>query len=290
VTRRLVLTLALIASLATSVLAAPGVSAAALPATKVLIFIEENHSLAQMQSGMPYTASLAQKYGYATKYDAISHPSLPNYLAIASGSTFGITDDKSPAAHPLDAQTVFGQAWAGGRTAKTYAESAKKNCDTQGTALYAVRHNPWLYFTPAAERSKCLTSDVPFGQFAGDVTNGRLPNVGFVVPNLCNDAHDCSLATADAWFRQRMQAVFNGPDWKSGRLVVILTADEAGRGAATNTVLTVVIHPSQNHKVVTTPLTHYSLTRLCEDIVHAPYLNNAASAASMSAAFGLPIA
>jgi len=289
-TRRSALTVALIASLATSVLAASGCSAAADPVTKILIVIEENHSLAQMQSGMHYTASLAEKYGYATGYDAITHPSLPNYLAIAGGATFGVIDDKSPAAHPIDAQTIFGQAWAAGRTATTYAESAETNCDKQGNALYAVRHNPWLYFTPAAEQSRCMSSDVPFGQFAGDVANGRLPNVGFVVPNLCNDAHDCSLATADAWFRDRMQAVFNGPDWKSGRLVVVLTADEAGHGAASNTVLTVVIHPSQNHRVVTTSLTHYSLTRLCEDIVHAPYLNNAASAPSMSAAFGLPIA
>jgi hypothetical protein len=87
-----------------------------------------------------------------------------------------------------------------------------------------------------------------------------------------------------------MTEILAGPDWRAGRLVVILTADEAGSGAASNTVLTVVIHPSQSHKVVSTRLTHYSLTRLYEDIAHAPHLRNAASAPSMSAAFGLPIA
>src|SRR4051812_31689320 len=149
---------------------------------------------------------------------------------------------------------------------------------------------PWLYFTPTAERTGCTSYDVPFSSFSGDVAAGTLPNVGLVVPNLCNDAHDCSLGTADAWFQQRMTEIFAGPDWRAGRLVVILTADEAGKGAASNTVLTVVIHPSQSHKVVSTRLTHYSLTRLYEDIAHAPYLRNAASAPSMSAAFGLPIA
>jgi acid phosphatase len=284
---RLTPTLALVAALTTSVLTATGASAAA-PAAKVLIVVEENHSLAQMQAGMPYTFSLAQTYGYATGHRAIGHPSLPNYLAIVGGSTFGVVDDQAPAAHPINAPTVFGQALARGLTAKTYAESAPTACAMTGTGAYAVRHNPWTYFTPAAERTHCASSDVPFSSFSGDVSAGRLPNVGLVVPNLCNDAHDCPLSTADAWFRQQMQAVFTGPDWKAGRLVVILTADEPDTGSAP--VLTVVIHPSQSHKVVSTPLTHYSLTRLCDDIAHAPYLRNAASAPSLSAAFGLPIA
>jgi hypothetical protein len=264
--------------------------AAAAPVTKVLVVIEENHSLAQMKAGMPYTFSLAKQYGYATHYDAVAHPSLPNYLAIAGGDTFGVTDDKGPTAHPLNASTVFGQAWADGRTATTYAESATTTCQMTGTSRYAVRHNPWVYFTPTYERSHCRNYDVPFTRFAADVQAGTLPNVGLVVPNLCHDAHDCSLSVADTWFKQRMQAVFAGPDWKAGRLAVILTADEVDGGAWPNTVLTVVIHASQHGRVVTTPLTHYSLTRLCEDVVHAPHLRKAATAPSMSAAFGLPIA
>jgi acid phosphatase len=282
---------AVLAALAACLLPATSASAAATPVRKVLIFVEENHSLAQMRTGMPYTFSLAQQYGYATHYRAITHPSLPNYLAIVSGSTQGVTDDKGPAAHPTKARTVFGQAFATGHTAKTYAESAATNCDTHGTALYAVRHNPWVYFTPTAERSRCRTHDVPLGSaFAGDVAAGTLPNVGLVVPNLCNDAHDCGLATADAWFQKQMKKVFAGPDWASGRLAVVLTADESVASDTSNTVLTVVIHPSQHGHVVTTALTHYSLTRLCEDVVHAGHLGNAASARSLSAAFGLPIA
>jgi len=261
--------------------------AAVVPVTKVLIFVEENHSLAQMQSGMPYAYSLAKRYGYATHYRAVTHPSLPNYLAITAGSTFGIADDNPPSSHPLAGATVFGQAWAAGRTAKTYAETMTSNCQLTSSGNYAVKHNPWAYFT--AERSRCQSYDVPSGGFAADVSAGRLPTVGVVVPNLCNDAHNCSLATADNWFKQQMQAVFAGPDWRAGRLAVVLTADESSGGDTTNTVLTVVIHPSQSAHVVSTPLTHYSLTRLCDDVAHAPYLRNAATAPSLSAAFGLPI-
>lgn len=286
--RRLALTVALVATLTTSVLTAGGASAAVVPATKVLVFIEENHSLAQMRTGMPFTFSLAQQYGYATNYAAIRHPSLPNYLAIAGGSTFGVADDRSPAAHPINAQTVFGQALARGRTAKTYAESASTTCDMKGTSLYAVRHNPWLYFTPTAERTGCTRYDVPFSSFSGDVAAGTLPNVGLVVPNLCNDAHDCSLGTADTWLQQRLEEIYAGPDWKSGHLAVVVTADEDDRNSG-NTVLTVVIHPSQDHNVVSRSLTHYSLTRLYEDVAGTDHLGKAATAPDMGAAFGLPM-
>jgi len=77
------------------------VTRAVPPVTKLLVFVEENHSFDQMRAGMPYTASLAERYGHATDYHAIRHPSLPNYIAIAGGSTYGVTDDRLPPAHRL---------------------------------------------------------------------------------------------------------------------------------------------------------------------------------------------
>ncbi len=255
--------------------------------TKVLVFIEENHSLSQMRVAMPYTFGLARKFGYATRYTAIRHPSLPNYLAIAGGQTFGVTDDGSPSAHPIGGASVFGQAIAAGKTAMVYAEGMPGNCAiTSGGVRYAVKHNPWAYFT--AERGSCRKYDVSTDQLNAAIVNGKLPNVGMVIPNLCNDAHDCPLDTADTWFRNWMTTIFAGPDWKSGHLAVVLTADEADNSAQ-NTVLTVVIHPSQKANVVISPLTHYSLTRLCEEVAGTPYLFNASSAPSMATAFGLPL-
>ena len=255
--------------------------------TKVLVFVEENHSLAQMQADMPYAFGLAEQFGYATNYTAIRHPSLPNYVAIAGGQTYGITDDASPSVHPLSGSSVFGQAIAAGKTAAVYADGMPGNCATSnGGSDYAVRHNPWTYFT--TERAECEKYDVPITQLDQAITEGSLPNVGMVVPNLCNDAHNCSLATADAWFQGWMTKIFAGPDWQSGHLAVVLTADEDD-GTADNTVLTAVIHPSQQANVVTSPLTHYSLTRLYEDVAGVPLLFNAASAPSMATAFGLPL-
>ncbi len=255
--------------------------------TKVLVFVEENHSLSEMKTGMPYTFSLAQRFGYATNYTAITHPSLPNYVAIAGGQSYGITDDADPSAHPLAGKSVFGQAIANGKTAMVFAEGMPANCaTTNGGSSYAVKHNSWAYFT--AERGLCQKYDVPIDRLDAAVAGGNLPNVGMVIPNLCNDAHDCPLSTADAWFQGWMTKIFAGPDWNSGHLAVILTADEDDKSAK-NTVLTVAIHPSQSANVVTSPLTHYSLTRFLEDVSGSPYLVNARTAPSMTKAFGLPL-
>ena len=259
---------------------------APVPVTKLLVFVEENHSLDQMRSGMPYTAGLAEQYGYATDYHAIRHPSLPNYIAVAAGQTLDVHDDALPARHRLAGRSVFGQALRHGRTAATYAESMPSACGRTNKGAYAARHNPWTYFT--SEHTGCAAHDLGMRALATAARTGRLPNVGLVVPNLDHDAHDGSLATADAWFRTQMQKVFAGPDWKSGRLAVVLTADEDDHTQG-NKVLTVVIHPSQVHHVVGTRLTHYSLTRLYDEVAHLPYLANAATAPSMAEAFGLPL-
>lgn len=116
--------------------AAPGSTPVAPPATttaaqvtKVLVVMEENHTLGQMRASMPHLRGLADDYGYASGYHALTYPSLPNYLAIAGGSTFGVRDDAAPAGHPLAGPSVFGQALAHGRTARVYAEGQPVPCD-----------------------------------------------------------------------------------------------------------------------------------------------------------------
>jgi hypothetical protein len=256
---------------------------------KILTFVEENHSLSQMQAGMPYTYGLAEQYGYATKWTAITHPSLPNYLAMAGGSTYGIGDDDSPEAHPVQGPNVFGQAISAGKTAKVYQESMPGNCTLHDSGPYAVKHNPWAYFTD--DRANCDRFDVPAGTptsgaLHDDIVSGSLPNVAEVSPNLDNDAHDGSLLTADEWIRSWMTLIHASPDWRSGHLAVVITADEDDR-AHGNTVLTTVIHPSQHSHVVSTPLTDYSWTALVTDLTHTPCLGAGCGAPDAAAAFGL---
>ncbi len=263
-------------------------------ATKVLVVIEENHSFAQMKDGMPFLARMSRAYGYATHWTAITHPSAPNYLAIAGGSTFGITDDSAPAADAGSigsAQSVFDQAVRAGRSAGTYAESMPQNCHVydypdraDGVPKYAVRHNPWVYFP--AGREACLAHDQALPQFADDAAADQLPNVGFLIPNLDHDGHDGSLSTADGWLEKQLTPVLHSADFTSGKLVVVVTADEDDRSSG-NTVLTSVLTPALSHKVVDTPLTHYSLTRFIDQVIGAEPLRHAADAPDLRTAFGL---
>jgi acid phosphatase len=252
--------------------------------TKVLAFVVENHSLRQMRRGMPWLNKLAKKYGYATDYRGIRHPSLPNYLAMAGGRTFGVADDLPPADHPISRPSVFGRAIKTGATATTYAEGMTARCQLVNGGRYAVRHNPWTYFT--SERKLCRSHDVRLRKLEADVDAGTLPRVGMVIPDLCNDAHDCGLATADRWLHRRVGLVLGGPDFASGNLVVIVTADEDDRHSG-NRVLTVVAHPSLDHEVVTKALTHYSLSRAFAEAGGFKPLGRAVGAPSLLAAFGL---
>ena len=300
--RRVLTTLFILAAL---VLTACGVSTSARepaaveaasrtqPLSKVLVVIEENHSLAQMRAGMPFLARLSSKYGYATHWKALTHPSEPNYLGIVGGSTFGVTDDATPqvnAGKVGAARSVFDQARSAGRSSATYADSMPGRCypndapaRSVGRPVYAVRHNPWVYFR--ADRAACQAHDVGLAGFRRAARRNALPNVGFLIPNLLHDAHDGSLRAADAWLRKRLRPVLRSQDFKRGRLVVVVTADEDDRHAG-NTVLTSVLTPRLHHKVVTTPLTHYSLTRFIAQVLGQPPLRNGRTAPDMRAAFG----
>src|SRR4051812_37211498 len=112
---------------------------------------------------MQRLAALAANGGGASRYYALTHPSLGNYLAIAGATTFHVRDDEGPARHPLSGPSVFGQVLSAGRVAKTYAEGMPGHGVTTSSGRYAVKHNPWAYFTDTAERAGCRRYDVPAG-------------------------------------------------------------------------------------------------------------------------------
>jgi hypothetical protein len=264
------------------------VTAASARPTKVLVIVEENHTATSALRGMPYLASMAKRYGY-TSSRAVAHPSLPNYLALAGGSTFGVTDDRSPASHRIEGPSVFDRAIAAHRSAKTYAEAMPAPCFLSATDRYAVKHNPWAYFSDPVSRAHCRKFDVPSGTAArgplrSDVNAGRLPEVGMLVPDICHDAHDCSLGTADDWLRQWLRVVLAARDYRSGRLAIVVTFDEDDT-TGSNHVLTTVISPYTSHVVSSAPYTHYSLTRYLAEIAGAPPLRAASTAPSLRAAF-----
>jgi phosphatidylinositol-3-phosphatase len=257
--------------------------------TKLLTIMEENHSTAQMEAGMPYLVSLGAQYGRATGYQAISHPSLPNYLAIAGGSTFGVTDDNDPSSHKISGQSIFGQATAAGLTAGSYNESMSANCTMTGNTDfgYAVKHNPQAYFVD--EHTACAATDKTSAGFLADAAANRLPNVAMLTPNKGDDAHDGTLAQADAYLKANLPTVLGSSDFTSGRLAVVITADEDDNSGGTNGVFTVVLQAGLHGVTVSAPLTHYSLTRLYAEVIGTTPLRSGATAPDMAAAFGLKV-
>jgi acid phosphatase len=266
-------------------------SAVSAHPTKLLVIVEENEDAKDARAHMPYLRSLGNEFGRATRYRALTHPSPGNYLAITAGSTFGVRDDKKPPAHRLTGPTVFDQALAHGKSARTYAETMPQRCDPTNSGSYAARHNPWTYFTDARSRRDCRRDDVTLGtrtkgRLIHDVRRGRLPTVGLVVPNTCNDAHSCSLHRADHWLRRWIPTIRRGTDWQAGRLAIVITFDE-NDGTTPNRVLTVVMSQRTHHVLSRARLSHYSLTRYADHLIGARPLRHAVGARSVASPFDL---
>jgi hypothetical protein len=255
---------------------------------KILVIMEENHSIQQVfPGGMPYLWGLAQRYAYATDWSDVSHPSLPNYLAIFGGSAFNDPQDCMPApgcAYP--GPSVFGQALSLGKTARTYEESMPQPCGQANAGEYDVNHNPWAYFP--SEAASCRAGDVPSGTpaagaLAHDVRGGTLPSVGLITPNLLHDGHDGTLAQADAWLRRWIPVLRSGPDWRSGRLAIVVVFDE---GETTEQVPFVFMAPGLAGIKIAESADHYALTRLIDTIIGAPPLRHADNAADVASVLG----
>ena len=240
----------------------------------------ENKSYSEIigSSAAPYINSMAQKCGVATNYTAVAHPSLPNYIALTSGGTQGVTDDSPPSAHPLTAPSIFSQLGLGGWRALN--ESMPVTCDTSDAYPYAVRHNPAAYFTNIA--SQCALQDVPLL---------AVPDISapftFITPNVCSDMHDCSVSTGDTWLSQKLPLILGSPEYLSGTTAVVITWDEDDT-SANNHIATIVISPSTPAGTQSsTAFTHYSLLRSTEAMLGLSLLGNAATAADMRSAFNL---
>src|SRR5437667_3863594 len=167
----------------------------------VYIVVEENTDYASVigSSSMPYLNGLAQQYGLATQYYADTHPSIGNYFMMTVGKI--ITNDDSYSGVVSD-DNIIRRLIAAGKTWKSYAEDLPSVGYTGGdVGNYARKHNVIALLSDVVNSATQRNNLVPFTQFATDLAAGNLPDYSFVAPNLCNDAHDCSLSTADQWLQ-----------------------------------------------------------------------------------------
>lgn len=231
----------------------------------------ENHSESEALTG-DFTSSLAGRYGIATNYHAVSHPSIPNYLALESGSTWGVTDwryHQFPAADLGSELTQRHVPW------RAYMEGLGSQGCLNTPLPYDPGHNPFAFFG-----SRCPDQVVPFTRLAGDLHSAAPPAFIWISPDRCHDEHDCPVATGDAWLRSTVGEITASPAWTRGS-VLFVTWDEDDYGAD-NHVLTLVVPAGGGHHVSARAYDHYSLLATVEDLLGVPRLRNSRQAAAMT--------
>jgi len=240
------------------------------PPRHVFLIVMENRSPSQAMSGT-FTASLAAKYRVAANYRAITHPSVPNYLALTSGKTWGVRDDGY---HPLPAEDVGTQLTKAGVSWRAYMEGMDSSGCLDSPVPYDPGHNPFAYYGGG-----CPPNVVPLTSLSADLA-GNTPLFTWITPDMCHDTHNCSVSVGDSWLRAQVGEITASKAWKDGGILFI-TWDEDD-GSADNRVLTLVIAPGKSHLTSSRQYTHYSLLATIEDLMGVARLGEAVQATPMT--------
>jgi phosphatidylinositol-3-phosphatase len=181
----------------------------------IWIITEENHSYEKVigNSNMPYYNSLAKKYAVAAQYYANIHNSLTDLMRIVAGQNVTLWDNTTSC---YNVDNVVRHLLLHGMTWKTYQEDLPYAGFTGlSWAGYLRRHNPLIDFIDVCAPSQRLNS-VPFSQLAKDMANNAVPNYVYISPNVTHDAHNGTLAQADAWLSQQVPKILARPEFHSG--------------------------------------------------------------------------
>lgn len=286
---RRILVLALIAAVATpAVLVARSQANAATAAPPhVMLIVEENRSESDVigSSDAPYVTSLAETYGLALASYGQAHPSLPNYLELLSGSTQGVTDDGT--GYSFAAPTLADQLAQHGITWRAYMESMPSACyggDSSGE--YAKKHDPFMYFPAITHSASQCQNVVPFSAMRAELSSSQAADFMWVTPDLCDDGHDCSTATADSWLASNLAPVLSS-SWFREDGIVIITWDEGSDtsgccgGADGGHIATIVIAANRpSHATLAQAVDHAGTLRTIEQLYGVPLLGDAACTCS----------
>ncbi|HEX5121325.1 MAG TPA: alkaline phosphatase family protein [Pseudonocardiaceae bacterium] len=235
----------------------------------VVIVMEENHSFNDIigSSSAPYINGLAAQGALFADSFAVTHPSQPNYVALFSGSTQGLTSDSCP--HTFTANNVGNQLRAAGFSFTGYSEGLPADGSTVCTSgEYARKHSPWTNFSdlPATVNTK-------FSEFPTDLTT--LPTVSFVIPNLLDDMHDGTVAEGDTWLRDNIDAYVQWATAHNSLLIVTWDEDD---NSMNNQIPTLFVGAHVTPGKYTERVTHYNVLRTLQDAYGLAPLGNSATA------------
>jgi len=241
----------------------------------------ENKKWSDVLNGQgPWQTARKNECATATNYAQAGSPSRPNYIAMTAGGTFGCEGSNAdpPGGCTPPSPSLFKQVIDAGGTAKNYLESAQGPCDLTSGGTYAVKHSAWPYFQD--ERALCAANAPAMGTVVLDPAN--LPTLAYVSPNLCNDTHDCGVATGDNYLKTLLTPVLSSADYQAGKTAVIVTYDEYT--PLPNVWMSRSVTPGVSY---TAGMSHYGLLRTVEEMLGLPLLGQAGSAPSMRGPFNL---
>jgi hypothetical protein len=222
----------------------------------------------------PTFNAMAKRYARLTRYYAVTHPSLPNYLALVAGTTAGVTTDCTDCV--VSTKNLADTLEAAGLTWKAYAEGLpRRGFMGASSGRYAKKHVPFLYFRDVVAAPARLQRVVPFTQFRADLDAGNLPSFSLVVPDMCNSMHDCPVRSGDAWLRRVLPPLLALP-----KTVVFVVFDEGvtsvrGGGHVAALALGTAVRKGTQFTAVRT---HYGLLRTIEEAWGLPFLGRSVQA------------
>ena len=255
----------------------------------IAVVIMENEEYGDIigSSATPYINGLARRHALALQMYAISHPSLPNYLALTGGSTFGISSDCAGCS--VSATNLVDQLVKAGISWRAYMEGLPHACYSgPGAGNYAKKHDPFMYYDDIASAPSRCQQIVPLTRLYTDERARTLPQFSWITPDLCHDMHDCSTATGDRFLAGLVPGLLRalGP-----RGLLFVTWDEGSsddgccRLAAGGHVATILAGPeSRPGARLRTPVDHYSVLQTIEDVLGLRRLRGAACVCTPSLA------
>jgi hypothetical protein len=242
----------------------------------VVLIVLENHEASAIlgSPAAPYLNSTLIPTGRLfTSYTAVTHPSLPNYLAMTSGGTQGKVGTDSVYAGEIHARNLFGQLSRAGVRWRSYQETMPKRCYRLYAAgtdpqQYTLKHDPAMTYADIANSRRCRRV-VPLTEL--DPT--RLPPFSFVTPNLCHDMHSCSISAGDRWLGRHVP-----PLLRNGAIVVVTFDEGSTNVGGGGNVLLVEVGPGVTPgDTVGHAYDHYSLLAALEERFGVRRLANARS-------------
>lgn len=300
----------------------------------VYVIVLENHGFedALYNGSSPFLLGLSRTQGLATHYFGVTHPSLPNYLAMIAGDEFGVRDDDpscfasdlrpGQSCHRLGGDSLVDQLEAAGLTWALYAESLpdaealqQANPADGPNALYAQKHNPFVYFERIAKNPTRLDKLRPLESLAPDLS-GKAPNFAFIVPNQCHDGHGLKMChdpgqltrDYDAFVEKTVGMIRASPNWTENSAIVVTFdegespagmknapshiessgADADGAALGVNHIATIVVTKRRCAATNRAPMNHYALLATIEDGFHLPRLRKAKGAPTLMDLFDRP--